>query len=387
MNGVGIAGFNRGMSAWLLVVCAGVLVGCSTLPGQGPSTRRMIKNQNADPKNQEYTVIKLDVDSVHRLGGRRLAKLNEKFRRTITGKTGFVLGIGDQLRISIWETSSDGLFSTPEQKQTQIKAMVDGRGKIFIPYVGQISVAGKSIETVRSFIEDSLQGKAVDPQVQVALIANVSNNMAVVGDVSKPGRYAIPVGGIRLLDVIAQAGGSRPPIFEVEATLVRGDLKDSIRLDEVLSLPGNNVWMQPSDTVQIKHKPRSFTAFGAVTSNARYPFKTESISLAEALAQSGGLNDGLADAGGVFLFRFESVELLKSANVATPKTLFNNAVATIYRIDFNQPEAFFLARSFMMQDKDIVYVANASAAEYYKFIRIYVQPLLDISRTSTVLID
>jgi hypothetical protein len=40
-----------------------------------------------------------------------------------------------------------------------------------------------------------------------------------------------------------------------------------------------------------------------------------------------------------------------------------------------------------MQDKDIIYVANAFAAEYYKFIRIYVQPLLDISRTSTLFVQ
>ncbi len=368
-------------------LCAMLLSGCSTLPGQGPSNRQMAKDQNEEPGEREYTVVQLDVDSIHKLGGRRPVKLNETFRKTICGKSGFVLGIGDQLAINIWEASNDGLFSTFDSKRARIDAMVDENGQVFVPYVGSVDVAGKSIESVRAAIENGLKGKAVEPQVQVALQANVSNNLAVVGDVNAPGRFPIPVGGVRLLDVVASAGGSRAPVFESEATIVRGDTKDSIRLDEVLSQPGNNVWMEPSDTVQIMHKPRTFTALGAVSSKNRHAFKTEGLSLAEALAESGGLNDGLADAGGVFLFRFESAEILREAGVALPDTRINDSVATIYRLDFNEPEAFFLARSFKMQDNDLIYVANAFAAEYYKFIRIYVQPLLDISRTSSVLVD
>ncbi|WP_168442682.1 polysaccharide biosynthesis/export family protein [Pontiella desulfatans] len=382
MNSVWTGGGSAAVALFALV-----LSGCSTLPGSGPSNRQMAKDQNEDPGEREYTVVKLDVDSIHKLGGRRPVKLNETFRKTISGKSGFVLGIGDQLAINIWETSNDGLFSTLESKRARIDAMVDENGQVFVPYVGQVDVAGKSIEAVRSAIENGLKGKAVEPQVQVALKTNVSNNLAVVGDVNAPGRYAVPVGGVRLLDVIAWAGGSRAPIFEAEATIVRGETQDSIRLDEVLTQPGNNVWMEPSDTVQIMHKPRTFTALGAVTSKNRHPFKTEGLSLAEALAASGGLSDGLADAGGVFLFRFESAEILQEAGVAIPEILINDTVATIYRLDFNEPEAFFLARSFKMQDNDLIYVANAFAAEYFKFIRIYVQPLLDISRTSSVLID
>jgi len=149
----------------------------------------------------------------------------------------------------------------------------------------------------------------------------------------------------------------------------------------------NNVWMMPNDTVQVMHRPRSFSAFGAVSTKKRHLFKTENLSLAEALAESGGLNDGLADAGGVFLFRFEDPEVLEQAGLPVPETRFDGKVAAIYSLNFEEPEAFFLASSFAMQDKDLIYVANAFASEYYKFIRIYVQPLLDISRTSTILVE
>ncbi|MDF7826610.1 polysaccharide export protein [Pontiellaceae bacterium B12227] len=368
-------------------VFAVLLCSCSTLPGSGPSKRQMAKDQDEPADEREYSVVKMDVEVVQHLGDLRPVLLNETFSTTINGKPESVLGIGDQLVINIWETSGDGLFSTFEKKQSRIDSIIDESGSIFIPYVGKVDVAGKSIETVRAAIEDGLKGKAVEPQVQVALKTNVSNNLVVVGDVNQPGRYPLPIGGVRLLDAIARAGGSRAPIYEAEAKIVRGETSDTIRLDEILGRKNNNVWMMPGDTVQLMHKPRSFTAFGAVTTKSRHLFKTETLTMAEALAQSGGLSDGLADAGGVFLFRFEDPEVLSEAGVEVPDTLFYGRAATIYRLDFNEPEAFFLARSFAMQDKDIIYVANAFAAEYYKFIRIYVQPLLDISRTSTVFIN
>lgn len=364
-----------------------LLAGCGTLPGSGPSRNDISKDQDEAPGKHEYSVVGLDADVVQKLGGRRPVKLNESFSTTINGKPETVLGIGDQLVINIWETSSDGLFSTFERKQSSIDSIIDESGMIFIPYVGHLTVAGKSIEQVRAAIETGLKGKAVEPQVQVALKNNVSNNLVVVGDVNKPGRYPLPIGGLRLLDVIAAAGGAQSPIYEAEATIVRDEVSDTIRLDEIIGRTSNNVWMQPHDTVQIMHRPRSFTAFGAVSSKNRHQFATETLSLAEALAQCGGLHDGVADSGGVFLFRFEHPDVLEQSGVEMPDTLYHGQAATIYRLDFEQPESFFLARSFAMQDQDIIYVANAFAAEYYKFIRIYVQPLLDISRTSTVFIE
>lgn len=365
-----------------LLICS-----CSTLPGSGPSKRDMAKDQDESADDREYSVVKMNVEVVQHLGDRRPVLLNETFSTTINGKPESVLGIGDQLVINIWETSGDGLFSTFEKKQSRIDSIIDESGSIYIPYVGKVDVAGKNIENVRAKIEAGLKGKAVEPQVQVALKTNVSNNLVVVGDVNQAGRYPLPIGGVRLLDAIARAGGSRAPIYEAEAKIVRGEITDTIRLDEVLGRKNNNVWMMPGDTVQLMHKPRSFTAFGAVSKQSRHSFPTETVTMAEALAQAGGLNDGRADAGGVFLFRFEDPEVLKEAGIETPETLFHGRAAAIYRLDFNEPEAFFLARSFAMQDKDIIYVANAFASEYYKFIRIYVQPLLDISRTSTVFIE
>ena len=363
------------------------LEGCALLPGQGPSAIDIaLLDATAAEATRDYTIINLDASTVQTLGPQRPASLSNEFSDQMRGNSSIVIGIGDRLIINIWEASADGLFSTIEKKQTPIDVTVDENGNIFIPYVGQIDVIGMSVERVRQSVEAGLRGKAVEPQVQVTLTSNVGHKATIFGDVAQPGRYDIPVSGLRLIEAIAQAGGTTQASFETEVTIVRGEVGSTIRLDEVMRKSSNNVWLMPRDTVQVAHKPRTFTAFGAVTSKNQILFNAEAITLVEALAQSGGLNDNLADAGGVFLFRFESPARLSSANVQVPAALVEGKVATIYRLDFNQPQAFFLARSFMMQDKDIIYVANAPAAEFRKFVSTIVAPFLALTRSTTVLV-
>ena len=40
----------------------------------------------------------------------------------------------------------------------------------------------------------------------------------------------------------------------------------------------------------------------------------------------------------------------------------------IYRLGLRDAKSFFLARSFSMRDKDIVYVSNATSTELLKFL-------------------
>ena len=116
-------------------------------------------------------------------------------------------------------------------------------------------------------------------------------------------------------------------------------------------------------------------------------FKTETVSLSDALAQVGGLRDLRANPGGVFLFRFENRDLaqwLVEAGDGRGVVDFStaNTIPVVYRLDFESPLAFFLAQSFYMKDKDVIYVANHSTAEFGKFLSLIVSPLLGVARTT-----
>ena len=360
-----------------------LLLGCATnsLPNSGPS-RGDLKSQVKRTTIESLKLVEITSENIALLGSQRIDTINSDFKNVFSDKKGHIIGIGDQLLISIWEASGDGLFSTTEKKQTDIGATIDEKGMIFIPYVGLIEVAGKSIENVREIIALGLEGKALEPQVQVKLLSNISNTIVTIGEVAKPGMYPIPVGGIRLLEALSLAGGSQLQTFETLISVVRGEEKAEIRLDAVLADSSNDIWLQANDTLQITSKPKHFTALGAVRGQKRYIFESEFLSLSEALAQAGGLIDEISDSSGIFLFRYEPIDILESYKVNKDTTHQSDVfVPVIYQMDLSQAESFFLASQFMLNDKDLIYVSTAPAREYNKFLDTFVKPLLDLSRT------
>lgn len=347
------------------------LQSCATLPSAGPTAAEI-----PDQATSDFVIVPLTPMNIARVGPAITQSIKDGFGTTASRPARPVIDIGDKLVVSIWEPSSDGLFSTAENKQTQIDVTVDQSKSIFIPYAGRVSVSGFGVEELRDDIANKLQGQAIDPQVQVTLVARESQELTVVGDVVSPGQFDVPPSGLRLIEAIALASGTREPSFETEIVVVRGTTRAVIRMDSVLRRSANNIWLRPQDTIQVRHRPRSFTAFGAVTSQNLQPFQTENVTLAEALAQSGGLNDTLADAGGVFLFRYEVPERLDQIDIARPVQSSAQGVPTVYKLDFSQPQAFFVAGAFAMRDKDIIYVANAPATEFQKFTATILFPLL-----------
>ena len=188
-----------------------------------------------------------------------------------------------------------------------------------------------------------------------------------------------------MMEAVAQAGGTKAPTFETVVYVSRGRVTGEMRLDSVVNFPENDIWLMPGDKIQLLHKPRTYSAFGAVKTSQLVPFKTENLTLAEALAQVGGLNDRAADAGGVFIFRFENTNLVRKLVPDQASGLIGEGAPAetplIYRLDFTDPEAFFIASSFRMREKDILYVANHPTAEIGKFLNSIVSPLVGVARS------
>ena len=370
-----------------LVLAALLLLGaCSTLPGHGPEALEIAgTSQPASLQALPYLVVPLDPAMVSASNHYRPPSLPTEFRDAFGGSRAMSVGVGDRLTVNIWEPSADGVFATAEKKQTSLTATVDEEGMIYIPYAGRVHASGRHVEGLRRAIEQALHGKAVEPQVQVVLEENASNKVVLVGDVARPGQYAVPLQGLRLMEAIAQAGGTKAPVFETVATITRGRHRGTMRLDQVASMPANNIRLAPSDSIVVEHRPRTYSAFGAVQQVGLMAFPSETMSMAEALAQVKGLRNDNADAGGIFLFRFEEKGLahalqMKAGASGTAHEAVEGAVPVVYRLDFNRPDSFFLAQKFMMRDKDVLYVANHPTAELGKFLATIVSPLLGSAR-------
>ena len=245
--------------------------------------------------------------------------------------------------------------------------VVSRDGAISVPFAGRIPAAGKSPLQVQHEIEQRLAGKAIEPQVIVTVAKSVTNTATVSGEVVNGARIPLSVGGDRLLDLIAAAGGAKAPVYQTFVRLSRDGVTVTIPLSRVVSDPAENIYGWPGDVLTLVQIPQTFSVFGATEKNTQLSFNADKLSLAEAVARAGGLQDQRADPTGVFLFRYEPsrvVSALGAPNLATPS---EQQSPIVYRLNFRDANSYFLAQRFPIEDKDILYVSNAILSDLQKF--------------------
>lgn len=368
---------QRFSKAAAVALCALSVSGCAFLSTTGPSTKAI---QSQTPAAGEETIQVVDVSSdIARrlLAQRRQYLFSETFGLSPAPDLG--LGPGDGVEIDVWEAPPAALFASgstdtrtvaPGARPTLInEQMVDREGYISVPFIGKIKASGQTLAALADDVGKRLTGKANQPQVSVRLTKNRSSSVTVIGEVTGSIKFPLTPGGERLLDALAAAGGVRQPINKMTLQLTRGSEYHSLPMDTVIRDPQQNVPLRAGDVITAIFQPLSFTALGATGKNEEVSFEAQGITLAQALARSGGLLDSRSDARGLFIFRFEPESALdwpRRPVAVTP----DGRVPVIYRVDLQDPASFFVMQSFAVNNGDILYVSNAPAAELQKFLNL-----------------
>ena len=380
----------------LLAAAAACLAACASLPGSGPSARD-IKESGAGV----IRVVDVDDSVVKRLLERGADKPFSEVFETAPAR-GEIVRPGDVLEISVWEAPPTVLFSSGIPLATANQSgsnsapssgtssnvtnlppqMVDVAGTVYVPFAGTLEVTGKGLPEIEADIARHLQGKANKPQVLVRRTANNTAYVTIVGEVANSTRMPLTPRGERLLDALAAAGGTKAPVDKVTLQVTRGAAVHSLTLDTVIRDPRQNIALQPGDVVTALFQPLSFTALGATGKNEEVNFEAKGISLAQGLARAGSLLDTRSDARGVFIFRLESSAVVGLGETAA--TAAGGQVPVVYRVDLTDPRAFFLAQRFPVENKDILYVANAPAAQLQKFVNLLVSTVYPIQGVVTL---
>jgi polysaccharide export outer membrane protein len=384
--------------AWLLGTSC--LSACASLPTSGPSTREV---QAATATG--IAVVDVDDAVVQRLLARRTGRL---FSEVFPGSPPHdqIVGPGDVIEVSVWEAPPTLLFSlgggtsflsstgsgsasyalpgagTTSSVTTLPQQMVGVDGGIYVPFAGTLEVAGKSLLQIEAEVTRRLEGKANKPQVLVRLVGNNTASVTIVGDVTNSVRMALTPRGERLLDALAAAGGTREPLDKITLQLTRGSSVHSLPLATVIRDPRQNIALQPGDVITALYQPLSFTAMGATGRNDEVKFEATGISLAQGLARAGSLLDARSDAKGVFIFRLEADPGVAAPEGATAAP--RAPVPVLYRFDLKDPKAFFLVQNFPMEDRDVLYVANAPTAQLQKFLNLVVSTIYPIQGAVTL---
>ena len=383
--------------AWVLsLLAAATLGGCATypgwIPGSGPSREQVLENRGLDGKDG-IVVVDVNQDVARQLlESRKQALFSEAF--TTPTRSGYAIGAGDVIEVSVWEAPPAMLFGgggladargavSTTRVTTFPEQMVSSNGMINIPFAGQIASAGKTPQQIETEVAQGLKGKANQPQVLVRVIRNNTANVTVVGEVGASARVPLTARGERLLDALAAAGGVRQSVNKMTLQVTRGNKVQALPLDTIIRDPRQNIVLQPGDVVTALYQPLSFTVLGATGKNEEINFEAQGISLAQALARAGGLNDSRADARAVFLFRFEDSKALHWSS--PPKTTPEGKVPVIYQVNLRDPATFFVAQSFPIENKDVIYVSNAPGADLQKFLNIVlsaVYPIVNVIQLS-----
>jgi polysaccharide export outer membrane protein len=377
--------FGKSMVGRLAVAALlAALSGCATLPTSGPNGSQ-IRSEIAEDASQ-LGITLVQVETVNDLP--RPPDPPEPFRPDYTPPPPTELvGPGDILNVSIFETGialfgrsatigTDGSpgFDPAARAEKFPPLRVGDQGTISIPFIGQLSVAGRTTREIETLVRSALRGKSQNPQVLVSIAEGLTNSVIIGGDITKPGRLVLPTNREKLSEVIALAGGNKGEIRDLVVRVSRNDEVQEWRLSDVLDDPALDVRIYPSDRITLIRQPRSFTVLGAPGQANQFPFPSAKASLIEAIAMAGGANPNSGNARAIFVFRIDRDEA-------------GEEIPIVYHFNMMQASSYILAQKFEMMDKDVVYVGNALANQPSKLIQVLSQlffPLVALQQAGAI---
>lgn len=287
------------------------------------------------------------------------------------------VGIGDVLDISIPSIAAVPFTTAPSPypaaREQDRGYTVAPDGTIWLPYVGSLKVQGSSIREVQGQVVKELSRFIKTPQVSVSVVQFRSQKVLVAGQVPKPGYLPVTDVPLTLLgaltavgstpqmrsDLVARPITSQPQQVQPESgdyrrvQLSRGSVVETI---DVLALlrAGNlsrDPLLQDGDVIYVSPIERNYVyVLGEVRQPAVLEIVEKRTSLAEVLMASGGINQLTAKAERVYVIRGQ----LQKPDV--------------FQLDANEPDALLLADAFVVQPRDVVYVAEANISRWNRFL-------------------
>jgi len=195
----------------------------------------------------------------------------------------YVIGAGDVLRVAVYQNPD-----------LAIETRVSESGQVSFPLLGQVTVGGLTVPQVEKAIADGLRtGNFVkQPQVTVLVTQVRGNQASALGMVNRPGRFPIDVNGMRLSELLAQAGGVAAGGSDIVIlTGIRNGQPYRLQVD-IAALFANGAQnqdpvIQNGDTLYVERMPTVYI-YGEVQRPGAIRLETN-MTLMQALASGGGL--------------------------------------------------------------------------------------------------
>ena len=196
--------------------------------------------------------------------------------------------------------SQDALVITSfDQSDLSGRFVVETDGTFAFPLLGRVRAGGMSLRQFEGSLRQQLVGGGFfkNPQIAVAVDQYRSRKIYVLGEVRKPGIYAIS-GPMRLVEALALADSTLPTAGP-EIVIIPSSDDPSPGEDRVLRVSltnlengniGLNVPLNDGDTVLVRRAEEVYV-FGEVKNPGAYPLRQEDMTVLQALSLAGGVTD------------------------------------------------------------------------------------------------
>ncbi len=193
----------------------------------------------------------------------------------------YTLAAGDIVRVQV--------FQNPD---LTTETRVSETGSISFPLVGTVAVGGLSIDAAEKKIAAALKsGRYIrQPQVTMILLQIRGNQISVLGQVNRPGRFPLETLS-RVSDMLAAAGGVTP--MGDDLAIVTG-IRDGKPFRKEIDIPAlylaeksdDDVILKGGDTIYV-HRAPMFYIYGEAQRPGAYRIE-RGMTVRQALAQGGG---------------------------------------------------------------------------------------------------
>lgn len=172
---------------------------------------------------------------------------NECFGPVATpGEKTYRLHPGDTLRVSVWH-----------EPDLLHELLIRPDGGITFPLVGDVSVAGLTMELAQAAVKERLEKYIPDAQVHMTLLSAAGNTAYVVGKVNRPGPVILS-GAVSVVQALSVAGGATAYADTDEIRVIRecggrqqtftvnyADIEQGSNLGQNIALQGGDVVIVP----------------------------------------------------------------------------------------------------------------------------------------------
>jgi len=212
----------------------------------------------------------------------------ESVSKEINASKDYILGAGDLVRISVY--GSPDLLT---------EARLSATGAITFPLIGEVTLGGLSATVSEKKVAELLEkgGFVKKAQVNLVVVQFQSKFVSVLGDVNRPGKYALDRPST-LSDALALAGGINPNGSD-KVTLIRTNAGKTSKLDFDLrdlinkADANNNPTLNGDDIIYVN--AREVSILGQVNRPGKYSVVSGVRTVIDFLSQAGGVSAGGAD--------------------------------------------------------------------------------------------